>query len=84
LDKNERQEVPRQYKKRWDENGEAILDAVEYAWESIQDIIDWVLDYITNIYEAWAALFRGDLGGNLVEKLNDAWDMVWNLIQRCC
>jgi len=67
-------------KKWWDENGETVLAAVEYAWNSIKDVIDWVLEYITNIYEAWSAAFSGDWE-TFGEKLGDAWEMVWELIK---
>lgn len=67
----------------WEQFGDEILALVEEVWPEIQQYIQGTLDVISGIFEAFAALFRGDwsaLWDAAKQIFTGAWDQFTALL----
>lgn len=66
-------------KKFWADNGEAIMKKASQIWGTVVDVFTYAFNYISSIFKAFSALFRGDfklfgkilgsLARDLIEKV---------------
>lgn len=66
----------------WQAIKDAFAVGVEFVkgiWQSLQPVIEFVMNYIKTIVAAWQAAFSGDWY-TFGQKMRAAWDMLWNAI----
>ncbi len=64
----------------WNEFGDEIMAVVSFAFDYIYSTIETVLTLITEIFNVFAALFRGDWEG-LAEGVKNIWNALWDWIK---
>lgn len=55
------------------------VEFVKNIWQSLQPVIEFVINYIKTVVAAWQAAFSGDWY-TFGQKVREAWDMLWNAV----